>query len=117
MHQKKKKIRKSHDHPPRTHYAGYKRSLSIVESMGIFHSALSMSHLNQVCEGFGRPRRSASEVDKSRSGCESTVRLRRCESDNESLDIFLDGSMASRVSKIQCQAITWEACPDHVSRV
>jgi len=39
--------------PPRTHYAAYRRSLSMVEASKISHSVLSMSQLDQNCEGVG----------------------------------------------------------------
>lgn len=63
---------------PRTHYAGYRRSLSVVETSKISHSVLSMSQLNQNCDGLSED--SSSGIAKSWFDPVSVVRLRRCES-------------------------------------
>jgi hypothetical protein len=60
---------------PRTHYAGYRRSLSAVEASRTSHSAFSMSHLNQDRDSFGEG--SSGIVDSSCAVSVSVVRLRR----------------------------------------
>jgi len=56
---------------PRTHYAAYRRSLSMVEASKISHSVLSMSQLDRNCVGEG----SSSVIADDWFGPVSIVRL------------------------------------------
>jgi len=60
---------------PRTHYAAYRRSLSMVEASKISHSVLSMSQLDQNCEGVGEV--SSSVIADTLFGPVSIARLQK----------------------------------------
>ena len=87
---------------PRTHYAAYRRSLSMVEASKISHSVLSMSQLDQNCEGVGED--SSSVVADAWFGPISIVRLRKY----KPITVFWESRSRKLVTQVCIHVeITW----------